>query len=122
MTKDRPTFIKQAKGGKIGKLVVKNSTMIGGGDFMDLAGEVENAEIDNNRHIAPPKLKTLVAAIKKPMANGKHGLKVIVGMILIPIIAGIIVHEYGLWRVAPNTIPSQEQPQEQAPKSTGIQK
>tara|TARA_R110002020_G_scaffold471097_1_gene697539 strand:+ start:3522 stop:3713 length:192 start_codon:yes stop_codon:yes gene_type:complete len=63
-----------------------------------------------------------VAAVKKPSANGNRGLKIIIGMIAIPILVGVAVNEYGLWRGKHSTNPNQEQNQELTPKSSGNEK
>lgn len=109
MTKDRPTFIKQDKGGKIGKLTIKNSAMIGDGDFMDMAGEVGEADIENVRHIIPPRLKKMAAAIKKPIANFSIPL-------IVTIVGGLIVAAIAIFYLQPWQESIQEQSQDKKPE------
>jgi hypothetical protein len=45
---------------------------------------------------------SLADAIKKPRANGNKGLKIIVGSIVLPLIIGVILYEYGAWRDTPS--------------------
>jgi hypothetical protein len=109
MTKDRPTFIKQATGGKIGKLEMDNVTVVGDADFMEMEGEIDEAVIKNTKHIIPPRLKKMAEAIKKPIANFSIPL-------IVTIVGGLIVAAITVFYFQPLQERTQEQSQEQKPK------
>jgi hypothetical protein len=120
----RPAFIKIAKGASVKGLHITDSTVIGDADFINNEGEVEDASLKRNRHIIPPRLKPLVAAIKKPSANGGKGWKIIVGFIFVSIMAPISVNIVTeLWKERHATT-TQEQPQllQQQSSAGNIQK
>ncbi len=57
---NRPSFLKVGKGGKIGKLVMHDNSIIGDVDLVNNEGEIVSATVNRNKLILTPKLNKLL--------------------------------------------------------------
>ncbi|WP_045827011.1 hypothetical protein [Teredinibacter turnerae] len=94
---DEKSIIKIAPGAKIKEFIVEDTVVITDITAIDNKGAIEKLSLKRNKFLGVQALNTLAEAIKKPIANGNRGVKLVVGIVTVfiaPLIVGILVVEY----------------------------
>lgn len=90
MAENRPSFIKIALGAKVRGLTMDNNLMVGDGDFLRNEGELEDANIINNKHM--PFVSSGHPPAPKKNWYEKPAGQILIGVIIVVVGGGVLVY------------------------------
>ena len=88
---EKPSFVHIAYGARVKGLTMRGNKMIGGGDFIKDEGELEDATLDNNKHIIPRRKNNESKSKESGINWQKCGTVVAIVGILVTIILDIFI-------------------------------